>query len=201
MLVVAVLVSIFIIPKVLRYALTKLEGKSGQPEVKLLLFMIVAVGAAAEFAGVVAVLPAYILGVMTASVLATKKDTLLKVLVSWRLPSLLRSSTLMQVSTSLLLLWPEAYLSYYSFSGERSSRNSPEYFRSPGSSHGKDAAYITLLMSTGLTFGIISAQYGLTNGVINAQQFSILITVVILTAIVPTVIAQKRFNPAKESSG
>lgn len=52
----------------------------------------------------------------------------------------------------------------------------------------KDAAYTTLLMSTGLTFGTISSMYGLSAGFINAGQFSVLVTVVILTAMVPTLI-------------
>ena len=52
-------------------------------------------------------------------------------------------------------------------------------------------------MSTGLTFGTISAQYGLTSGIIDKTQFSILVTVVMLTAIIPVIIAQKWFDPWK----
>jgi Kef-type K+ transport system membrane component KefB len=52
-------------------------------------------------------------------------------------------------------------------------------------------------MSTGLTFGTISAQYGLTSGIIDKAQFSILVMVVMLTAIIPVIIAQKWFNPWK----
>lgn len=58
------------------------------------------------------------------------------------------------------------------------------------------ATYTTLLMSTGLTFGTISSLYGLNAGIIDKAQFSVLITVVILSAIVPTVIAQRFFQPA-----
>ena len=102
------------------------------------------------------------------------------------------------LNVSLAAVAGGIFIVLFFFGGKTDQRNSPEYFRSPGSSHIKDAAYITLLMSTGLTFGIISAQYGLTNGVINAQQFSILITVVILTAIVPTVInTEKTVQPSK----
>jgi len=56
-------------------------------------------------------------------------------------------------------------------------------------------AYTTLMMSTGLTFGSISALYGLNRGIIDQAQYSILVTVVILTAIVPTVLAQRYFSP------
>jgi len=57
------------------------------------------------------------------------------------------------------------------------------------------ALYTTLLMSTGLTFGTISSLYGLNAGIIDRAQFSILITTVILSAIVPTFIAQRFFSP------
>jgi Kef-type K+ transport system membrane component KefB len=57
------------------------------------------------------------------------------------------------------------------------------------------AIYTTLLMSTGLTFGTISALYGLNGGIIDRAQFSVLITAVILSAIVPTLVAQRFFSP------
>lgn len=56
------------------------------------------------------------------------------------------------------------------------------------------AGYTTLLMSTGLTFGTISATFGLNAGIIDRAQFSVLVTVVVLTAVVPTAIAQRLFT-------
>jgi Kef-type K+ transport system membrane component KefB len=61
----------------------------------------------------------------------------------------------------------------------------------------RDAIYTTLLMSTGLTFGTISSLYGLNTGIINTDQFSVLVTVVILTAVAPTLVAQRFFNPQR----
>jgi Kef-type K+ transport system membrane component KefB len=55
--------------------------------------------------------------------------------------------------------------------------------------------FITLLMSTGLTFGTIASLYGLNAGIIDSTQFSLLVTVVVLSAIVPTAIAQTWFSP------
>jgi len=55
--------------------------------------------------------------------------------------------------------------------------------------------YTTLLMSTGLTFGSISALFGLTHGIITQQQYSYLIAAVIGSAIVPTLIANAFFLP------
>ena len=61
------------------------------------------------------------------------------------------------------------------------------------------AAFTTLLMSTGLTFGTISSLYGLNAGIIDTTQFSLLITVVVLSAIIPTAIAQHWFSPDVEA--
>jgi Kef-type K+ transport system membrane component KefB len=58
-----------------------------------------------------------------------------------------------------------------------------------------NAVFTTLLMSTGLTFGTISALYGLSAGIIDQTQFSLLVAVVVLSAIVPTAIAQRFYQP------
>jgi len=55
--------------------------------------------------------------------------------------------------------------------------------------------YTTLLMSTGLTFGTISSVFGLTAGYINNVQYSVLIGVVVASAVIPTYVAQKWFKP------
>jgi len=64
----------------------------------------------------------------------------------------------------------------------------------------RHATFTTLLMSTGLTFGTISSLYGLNAGIIDRTQFSLLVTVVVLSAVVPTAIAERWFLPdaAKE---
>jgi hypothetical protein len=43
--------------------------------------------------------------------------------------------------------------------------------------------YTTLLMSTGLTFGTISALFGLTNHIIDQEKYTILVTAVIGSAV------------------
>jgi Kef-type K+ transport system membrane component KefB len=59
----------------------------------------------------------------------------------------------------------------------------------------KEAMYTTLLMSTGLTFGTISALFGLSHGIINQGQYSALVAAVIASAVVPTVIANAFYLP------
>ncbi|MCA1681208.1 MAG: hypothetical protein LC777_20835, partial [Actinobacteria bacterium] len=63
----------------------------------------------------------------------------------------------------------------------------------------ENATFTTLLMSTGLTFGTISSLYGLSAGIIDKTQFSLLVTVVVLSAIVPTAVAQRWFSPDLEA--
>jgi Kef-type K+ transport system membrane component KefB len=62
---------------------------------------------------------------------------------------------------------------------------------------GPNAAFTTLLMSTGLTFGTISSLYGLNAHIITRTQFSLLVTVVVLSAIVPTAVAQRWYSPSE----
>jgi Kef-type K+ transport system membrane component KefB len=58
-----------------------------------------------------------------------------------------------------------------------------------------ESMYTTLLMSTGLTFGTISALYGLSHGIITPAQYSLLVAAVIASAVVPTWIANQFFLP------
>ena len=61
----------------------------------------------------------------------------------------------------------------------------------------RSAMFTTLLMSTGLTFGTISSLYGLNAGILDRAQFSVLVTVVVASAVIPTIIAQRWFQPAQ----
>ena len=63
----------------------------------------------------------------------------------------------------------------------------------------REAGYTTLLMATGLTFGTISALFGLQNRIIDQRQYTFLVTVVILSAFVPTLLAQKFFQLTMKS--
>jgi len=64
-------------------------------------------------------------------------------------------------------------------------------YRSPR----RESIYTTLLMSTGLTFGTISALFGLSHGIIDQSQYSILVAAVIGSAVVPTLIANAFYLP------
>src|SRR5262249_13916502 len=63
----------------------------------------------------------------------------------------------------------------------------------------REGMYTTMMMSTGLTFGSISALFGLTNNIIDRAQYTVLLTAVIGSAVVPTVIGQLFFQPHFET--
>lgn len=65
----------------------------------------------------------------------------------------------------------------------------------------KEAMFTTLLMSTGLTMGTISSMYGLSSGIISRAQFSVLVAVVVLSAILPTFVATQWFYPSHIMNG
>jgi Kef-type K+ transport system membrane component KefB len=66
-----------------------------------------------------------------------------------------------------------------------------QLFRAPR----REGIYTTLLMSTGLTFGTISALFGLSHGVITQAQYSAVVAAVVASAVVPTLIANAFFLP------
>jgi Kef-type K+ transport system membrane component KefB len=57
----------------------------------------------------------------------------------------------------------------------------------------KERWYYTLMMSTGLTFGTISALFGLSHGIVTEGQYSALVATVIASALIPT------FTPTRPS--
>jgi glutathione-regulated potassium-efflux system ancillary protein KefC len=60
---------------------------------------------------------------------------------------------------------------------------------------GHDGLYYSLMMSTGLTFGTISALFGLNHQIIDQSQYSHLVATVIGSAVIPTAIANAYFLP------
>jgi Kef-type K+ transport system membrane component KefB len=59
----------------------------------------------------------------------------------------------------------------------------------------QEGVYYTLMMSTGLTFGTISALFGLNHGIITSDQYSYLVATVIASAVIPTMVANEFFLP------
>ena len=55
--------------------------------------------------------------------------------------------------------------------------------------------FITYMMSTGLTFGLVAAVFGLNHNIISVSHYSLIIAILVLSAVIPSFIAQKFFRP------
>ena len=165
-----------------------------EPEIKLVfacLFLLMWLG---DKANSQAVLPAFVLGLVMSGHYARHRleQNRLRVVAFAFLTPFFFLKGGMNVSTSAL--WANLGILALLFAGKMVPKFVGVYplarrFTAP------HATFTTLLMSTGLTFGTISALYGLNAGIIDRTQFSLLIGVVVLSAIVPTVIAQRFFEP------
>ena len=188
--------ALVVLPTLTRWVVAKVGRRVSEPDVKFLLVVLLGLGGLAEQAGSEAVLPAYVVGLVVAGVFLNNRalmDRMRAIAFAFLTPFfflhaglLINASALVTgagVIGALLLvkltakfvgIWPVA-------SGFKLPR--------------RERAYTTLLMATGLTFGSISALFGLTHHLISESQYTELITVVILSAFVPTVIAQQFFRP------
>jgi Kef-type K+ transport system membrane component KefB len=164
---------------------------------KWVLFILFGLGALALWAGSEAVLPAYIAGMVLATALGTDHMFIrrLRTLTIGFLTPIyfLRAGSF--VSLPALLSAPLVFLAL--FAGKVGTKIFGLHpvvgvFRPER----KERWYYTLLMSTGLTFGTISALFGLSHGIISPDQYSHLVAVVIGSAVVPTMVANAAFLPA-----
>jgi glutathione-regulated potassium-efflux system ancillary protein KefC len=171
-------------------------NRPSELETKFLLLVLFGLGGFAIWAGSEAVLPAYVLGMALAGTvgrdhvlirrLRTVTFGLLTPFYFIRAGSFVLLPTLWAAPAAFLLLLSSKigtkFLGVYPVTA---------WFKAPRG----EAMYTTLLMSTGLTFGSISALFGLSHGIINQSQYSLLILTVIASAVVPTLIANAWYLP------
>jgi Kef-type K+ transport system membrane component KefB len=185
-----------LLPKVGPWVFAQVGRRVSEPDIKFVLLILFALGGFATSVGSEAVLPAYLIGMAMAPVFQRDPElphrmrgiafAVLTPFYFLKAGSLIEGKVLvtgaavialflaLKMATKFVGVWPLTRL--YRFEN-------------------REGIYTTLLMSTGLTFGSISALYGLTNHIINQEQYTILLTTVIGSAVVPTVIAQKWFLP------
>jgi Kef-type K+ transport system membrane component KefB len=190
-------VTVAVLPRLLRFAVAHFGHRVSEPEIKLLLVLLFGLGGLATQAGSEAVLPAYVAGLVVAGTFLHDRvlmDRLRSIAFALLTPFFfLRAGTLISAPVlvsgagviGVLLLVKLAA----KFAGVWPAATA---FGLPR----KERGYTTLLMATGLTFGSIAALFGLTHHLINKTQYTELVTVVILSAFVPTLIAQQLFRPA-----
>jgi len=165
-------------------------------EAKFLLLCMFGLGALALWADSEPVLPAYVMGMVLAGTVG-KDHALVRRLRTLTMGFLtpfyfIRAGSF--VSVPALVAAPGAFVVL--LLAKMLSKIAGVYpmtkaFRTPT----KEGIYTTLMMSTGLTFGSISALFGLTHGIVNEAQYSYLIAAVVASAVVPTLIANAFFLP------
>ncbi|MGO9332482.1 MAG: cation:proton antiporter [Acidimicrobiales bacterium] len=190
------IVTLLVLPRATRFVIDRFGHRVSEPEVKFLLVVLFALGGLATAASSEAVLPAYVAGLVVAGVFMNDRvlmDRIRSIAFALLTPFFFLHAGLLisapalvsgagviallfgvKMVTKLLGVWPAA-----------------SALRIPAS----ERTYMTLLMATGLTFGSISALFGLTHHLVDKTQYTELVTVVLLSALVPTLIAQQLFQP------
>src|SRR5438034_6895163 len=171
-------------------------NRPSELETKYLLLCLFGLGALATWADSEAVLPAYIIGMVLAGTVG-KDHVLIRRLRTLTFGFLtpfyfIRAGSF--VSVPALLAAPFAFV--FMLLMKMAAKFVGVYpvtklYKSPE----PEATYTTLLMSTGLTFGTISSLYGLSHGIIDQSQYSILVAAVIASAVIPTLIANAFYLP------
>ena len=190
-------VSLFFLPRWLRWLVGTVPNRVSEPEIKFIFLVLFLLGGLATQAGSEAVLPAYLVGLAVAGVFVRDRVLVnrmraiafslltpfyfIKAGLYVSLPAVVAGAGLIGAFLAVKLaakgvgVWPTA----------KAFRDLPV----------RETNYTTLLMATGLTFGTISALYGLTNHIIDQAAYTVLVTTVILSAVVPTLIATTFFEP------
>ena len=193
---VATVIVLFLLPRTLRWVLRTLGRHTSEPEVKFIFLLLLGLGGLAAAARSEAVLPAYLLGLVAAGVF--HRDPALMGRIRGTAFSFLTPFFFLRAGTLISL--PAVAASLAGIAMLFAVKVVAKFVGVFPTTHlfqlrGRPAWYTTMMMSTGLTFGSISALFGLTHGYIDRAQYSILVTVVILTAVVPTLVAQLAFHP------
>ena len=186
----------FVLPWLIPRFFARFGGRPSELEAKFLMACLFGLGALATWAGSEAVLPAYLLGMVLAGTVGKDHALVrrLRTLVFGLLTPFyfIRAGSLVLLPT--LVAAPAAFL--VMLGGKMVTKVLGVYpvaraYRSPR----QEGIYTTLLMSTGLTFGTISALYGLAHRLVTQAQYSALVAAVIGSAVVPTLIANAFFLP------
>jgi Kef-type K+ transport system membrane component KefB len=192
----ATLVILLALPKFTPWFFNWVGKRVSEPQIKFVLLLLFFLGGMSNTAKSEAVLPAYLIGIVLAPVFLKDRElmnrvrviafTILTPFYFLKAGSLISAKVL--VTSAGLILVYLAVKMVTKFVGILPLTKAFKFEK-------REGMYTTLLMSTGLTFGSISALFGLTNHIIDETQYTILLTAVIGSAVVPTMIAERWFRP------
>jgi Kef-type K+ transport system membrane component KefB len=190
------LVAFLVLPWLVPRFFRRYGDRPSELEEKFLMACLFGMGALATWADSEAVLPAYLIGMVLAGTVG-KNHALVRRLRTLTFGLLtpfyfIRAGSL--VSLPALVVAPMAFLALLGMKMLTKIAGVYPVTRAYGSPR-QEGMYTTLLMSTGLTFGTISALFGLSHQLIDQAQYSALVAAVIGSAVVPTLIANAFFLP------
>jgi len=188
--------TMWFLPRFAPWFFRRVGSRISEPEIKFILLVLCLLGGLSNMAKSEAVLPAYLVGMVMAPfflkerVMAQRMRmlafTLLTPFFFIKAGSLVKFGTVSSAVGLILILLGIKIVT--KFAGILPLTRAFRFAH-------REGMYITLLMCTGLTFGSICALFGITNGIINQDQYTVLVTAVIASAVIPTLIAQKWFQP------
>jgi Kef-type K+ transport system membrane component KefB len=192
-------IALWLLPKFTPWFFQSVGHRVSEPQAKFVSLILLSLGGLSQIAGSEAVLPAYLVGMALAPTLMKDEElphrfriiafTILTPFYFLKAGSLVDFKAV-AASAGLILVFLLIKMAT-KFVGILPLTKRYKF-------EAKEGMYTTLLMSTGLTFGSISALFGLTNNIIDQRQYTILVTAVIASAVVPTLIAQRWFMPSIE---
>jgi Kef-type K+ transport system membrane component KefB len=187
---------LFMLPRLVPWFFETIGTRVSEPEIKLIFLVLLGVGGLASIAKSEAVLPAYLIGMVLAPtfvryhVIAHRMRAIAFASMTpfyfLKAGSLVQARTIITAAGLIGVFFGLKMLT--KFVGILPLT---KVFRFEA----REGMYTTLLMCTGLTFGSISALFGLTNHIIDETQYTVLVTAVILSAVIPTLIAERWFQP------
>jgi Kef-type K+ transport system membrane component KefB len=185
-----------LLPFVTPWFFERFGGRVSELEAKYILFLLFALGGLATRAGSEAVLPAYVIGMVLAGTVG--KDHILVRRLRTLTFGMLTPFYFIRAGSFVSVQHSSEHLSCFWHCSRRKmlckmiplapTVRAFNYL-------GHEGMYYTLMMSTGLTFGTISALFGLNHKIINSAQYSHLVATVIGSAVIPTAIANSYFMP------
>jgi Kef-type K+ transport system membrane component KefB len=195
----ATAISLYLLPRFAPWFFLRVGHRVSEPQTKFISLVLLSLGGLASVAGSESVLPAYLVGMALAPAFLSDPElphrtriiafSILTPFYFLKAGSLVDLHAVM-TSASLILIFLAIKMAT-KFIGILPLTKLFSF-------EAKEGIYTTLLMSTGLTFGTISALFGLTNKIIDQQQYTILVTAVIGSAVIPTLIGQTWFLPARK---
>jgi Kef-type K+ transport system membrane component KefB len=193
---VVTVVAVAVLPWVTPWIFKRIGGRASEPEIKFLFLILFGLGGLANLGKSEAVLPAYLVGMALAPFFLANRDLQLRmraICFAFLTPFyFLKAGSLIEahaLTTGAVLI--ALFLGVKMVTKFVGILPLTRYFKFDK----REGMYTTMMMSTGLTFGSISALFGLTNHIIDQDQYTVLLTAVIGSAVVPTLIAQIWFHP------